>query len=141
MRLRRKSVKLTSGPFIVPSSVDGTRRGAVRVLQIGLKNISNRRSTVIISVHVCRERALFPATPPEIRIFRRRVTIPAGNCAFLRVPSGPNTFRGNNMLRVVMEGDTSKNANGVVIALSGTTANGRTATPMIFKHEEFIKVK
>jgi hypothetical protein len=40
-----------------------------------------------------------------------------------------------------MEGDTSKNAKGVVIALSGTTADGRTATTMIFNHEEFIVVK
>lgn len=141
MPTKRKNVKLTSGPFIVPSSVDGTRGGAIRVLLIGLKNISNRASTVNISVHVCRERALYPATPPEIRIFHRKVTIPAGNCAFLRVPSGPNTFRGDNMLRVVMEGDTSKNAHGVVISLSGTAANGQTATSMIFKHEEFIKVK
>lgn len=139
--MSKKRRKLTSGPFIVPLTVDGTPKGEVRFLLIGFKNISNRTSTVKVSVLVCRERVLYPATPPEIKIYHRKVTIPAGDCAFIRVESGPNTFRGDNMLRVVIEGDTDKKAKGIVVALSGRTADGRLAPSMVVKHEEFIKVK
>ncbi|WP_157843108.1 hypothetical protein [Bacillus sp. FJAT-44742] len=94
-----------------------------------------------VSVLVCRERVLYPETPPEIKIFKRKVTIPAGDCAFLRVNSGPRTFRGDNMLRVVIEGDTAKDAKAIVATLSGRTADGRLAPSMVVKHRDFIEAK
>jgi hypothetical protein len=132
--------KLTSGPFFVPLSIDGTPQGAVEFLLIGFKNLANRTSTVHLSVHNCRDITLYPATPPEIEIFRETVTIPAGNCAVLRLNAGPTTFSGNNMLRVAIKGDTDEDAEGIVVALSGGKADGRTAVSMVFKHEDFIEL-
>lgn len=133
--------KITSGPFFVPLTVDGTINGAVEFLLIGMKNLANRRAAVTVTVFVCSDIALYPATPPEIEIFRQRVIIPAGDCAVLRLDAGQDTFTGNNMLRVALEGDTAEDeADGIVVALSGGKADGRTATSMIFKHEEFISL-
>lgn len=87
--------KLTSGPFFVPLAVD--------FLLIGFKNLANKTSTVNVSVHACRDITPFPATPPEIEIFREEVTIPAGNCAVIKFDAGPTTFRGNNMLRETLD--------------------------------------
>ncbi|WP_332634143.1 hypothetical protein [Halalkalibacter flavus] len=137
----RPQNRLTSGPFFVPLSIDGDpEEGAVDFLLIGFKNLARLPSTVDVSVHVCRDLDLFPATPPEIEIFRQDdVTIPAGNCAVLKVDSGPGTFTGNNMLRVVVEGDIDKDGDRIVVALSGGNEDGRTAVSMVFKHEEFIE--
>ena len=94
--------KLTSGPFFVPLSVDGSASGAVDFLLIGFKNLAKRTSKVHVSVLNCAETTLYPATPPEVEIFRQKVVIPAGDCAVLRIDAGPNTFTGNNMLRVAL---------------------------------------
>ncbi|CAM3666337.1 hypothetical protein GCM10009865_03550 [Aeromicrobium ponti] len=138
--------KLTSGPFFVPVSIDGSDDGAVEFLLIGFKNLADKSSTVDVSVHVCNDISLYPATPPEIEIFRKEVTIPAGHCAVLKLPAietddGKPTFTGNNMLRVAIEGDTDEEAKGIVAALSGGKDDGRTAVSMVFKHEDFIKLK
>ncbi|MEO4053893.1 hypothetical protein AAFN87_10675 [Solibacillus sp. CAU 1738] len=123
----------------MPLTVDGTINGEVEFLLIGMKNLANRRAAVIVTVFVCSDIALYPVTPPEIEIFRQRVIIPAGDCAVIRLDAGQGTFTGNNMLRVAFEGDTAADeADGIVVALSGGKADGRTATSMIFKHEEFI---
>lgn len=53
--------------------------------------------------------------------------------------NGPDTFSGNNMLRVAIKGDTDEDADAIVIALSGVTADGRQALSMVFKHEEFVE--
>ncbi|MDZ5472894.1 hypothetical protein SM124_14265 [Bacillus sp. 31A1R] len=132
--------RITSGPFFVPLSVDGSKYGAVEFLLIGFKNLANETSTVDVSVHVCRDIELYPATPPEIEIYRQQVTIPAGNCAVIRLNAGPTTFRGNNMLRVEVEGDTSEDGDAIVVALSGGKEDGRTAVSMVFKHEEFVSM-
>lgn len=134
------SKKLTSGPFFVPLSVDGTPTGAVEFLLIGFKNLADDTSTVHLTVHNCRDTLLYPATPPEIKIYRQKVRIPAGDCAVIRIDAGPTTFQGNNMLRVAIEGDTDEDADGIVIALSGNTADGRQALSMVFKHEEFVEL-
>ncbi|PMC35884.1 hypothetical protein CJ195_16625 [Bacillus sp. UMB0899] len=131
--------KLTSGPFFVPLSIDGTPSGAVEFLLIGLKNLANITSTVKVSVHVCRDVELYPSTPPEIEICHQIVKIPAGNCAVLRLDAGPCTFQGNNMLRVAVEGDIEKDGNKIVVTLSGGKEDGRTAAAMTFKHQEFIE--
>lgn len=132
--------KLTSGPFFVPLSVDGSASGAVDFLLIGFKNLAKRTSKVHVSVLNCAETTLYPATPPEVEIFRQKVVIPAGDCAVLRIDAGPNTFTGNNMLRVALHGDIEKDGEAAVVALSGGTDDGRQALSMIFKHEEFIEV-
>lgn len=131
---------LTSGPFFVPLSVDGTRYGAVQFLLIGFKNIASHTSTVRLTVYNCSDTVLYPATPPEEEIYCKKVTIPAGDCAVIRLDAGPDTFGGNNMLRVAIKGDTDKDAEAIVIALSGNTADGRQALSMVFKHEEFIEL-
>lgn len=129
--------KLTSGLFFAPLTID---KGSVEFLLIGFKNLADQTSTVRVSVLVCRDTELYPATPPEEEIFSKKVKIPGGNCAVLRVGAGSDTFIGNNMLRVVVEGDTGKDGNGIVVALSGGNEAGRTAVSMVFKHEEFIEV-
>ncbi len=66
--------------------------------------------------------------------------LPAGNCRVLKLDAGARTFRGNNMLRVTIEGDIDENGNGVVVGLSGGKADGRIAVSMVFKHEDFIVI-
>lgn len=136
----RETKKLTSGPFFVPRSLDGTESGAVEFLLIGFKNLAPYTATVYLTVHVCSDIELYPATPPEIEIYCRKVKIPAGDCAVIKLDAGPKTFTGNNMLRVAIEGDTDKDGEAIVIALSGGKMDGRTATSMVFKHEEFIEM-
>lgn len=133
--------KLTSGPFFVPS-IDRTPQGAVEFLLIGFKNLANKTSTVHVSVHACRDITPFPATPPEIEIFREKVTIPAGNCAVIKFDAGPTTFQAHNMLRVAVEGDIDKDGEKVVVTLSGgKEEDGRIViASMVFKHEEFIEL-
>ncbi|WP_226675138.1 hypothetical protein [Mesobacillus jeotgali] len=131
------SKKLTSGPFFVPLSVDGS---PVQFLLIGFKNLADHTSTVRLTVHNCRDTLLYPATPPEIEIYREKVRIPAGDCAVIRIDAGQTTFSGNNMLRVAIKGDTDEDADDIVIALSGNTADGRQALSMVFKHEEFVEM-
>ncbi|MBM7619956.1 hypothetical protein JOC95_001808 [Bacillus tianshenii] len=134
--------RLTSGPFFVPISIDGSASGAVEFLLIGLKNLASRTSTVHVSVYNCRDTSLYPPASPEVKIYQRDVCIPAGACAVLKVdaePVGKNTFTGNNMLRVELKGDTDEDAKAVVIALSGGRMDGRTATSMVFKHDEFVE--
>lgn len=128
---KKQKNKLTSGPFFTPL--------AVKFLLIGFKNLANKTSTVYVSVHACRDTTPYPATPPEIEIFFKKVTIPAGNCAVIKFDAGPTTFQGNNMLRVAVEGDIDKSGEKVVVALSGVEEDGRTAVSMVFKHEEFIE--
>lgn len=132
--------KLTSGPFFVPLSIDGTPSGAVDFLLIGFKNLSNQTSTVRVTVLNCQDTTLYPATPPEVEIFRQKVVIPGGDCAVLRLDAGPTTFSGNNMLRVAVSGDINTNGVGAVVALSGGKDDGRQALSMVFKHSEFIAV-
>ena len=134
--------RITSGPFVVPKSVDGTNNGAVEFLLIGMDNVANRRVAATVIVYVCDTSDLYPATPQEVEIFRQRVVIPARDGAVLRVNAGPNTFTANTMLRVVVDGNTEADeANGIVVALWGGKADGRAATSMIFKHEEFIEIE
>jgi hypothetical protein len=129
------SKKLTSGPFFVPLSVDGS---PVQFLLIGFKNLADHTSKVLLTVHNCSDTVLYPATPPEIEFYRQKVKIPAGDCAVIRIEAGPDTFSGNNMLRVAIKGDTDEDADAIVIALSGVTADGSQALSMVFKHEEFV---
>lgn len=141
--------KLTSGPFFVPLSLDGTSSGSVDFLLIGFKNLADEQSTVNLSVHVCRDPFLYPGISPEVPVpitistgtyTELPVDIPAGSCTVVKVDAGQGTFRGNNMLRVTVEGDLDEDGEGVVVALSGGKTDGRTAVSMVFKHDDFIEL-
>lgn len=133
--------KLTSGPFFVPLYLNGTYE-EVDYLLIGLDNLSNRESNVHVTVNVCRETLLLypPYTPSETTIYHKKVKMPAGTCAVIRLDAGEQTFQGNNLLRVTIEGDIYKDGKGVAVALSGGTDRD-TAMTMVFKHENFIEIK
>lgn len=133
--------KLTSGPFFVPLYLNGTYE-EVNYLLIGLNNISNRESNVHVTVSVCRETLLLypPYTPSEATIYHKKVKMPGGTCAVIRLNAGEQTFQGNNLLRVTIEGDIYEDGKGVVVSLSGG-ADRHTAMTMVFKHENFIELK
>lgn len=66
--------------------------------------------------------------------------MPAETCAVIRLDAGKNTFQGNNMLRVIVEGDVYENGKGVLVALSSGN-NGRSTVSMVFKHADFIEME
>jgi hypothetical protein len=133
--------KITSGPFFVPLFLDGTGPLPVDYLLIGFKNLSSRESTVRVIVKVCRETLLYPPnTPPEITIYRQIVKMPPETCAVIRLDAGEDTFQGNNLLRVTIEGDVYENGKGVLVALSGGS-DGRSTVSMVFKHADFIELE
>lgn len=141
--------KLTSGPFFVPLSIDGTDAGVVDFLLIGFKNLAGETSNVTVTVTVCRDPFLYPGISPEVPVpitistgtfTELPVRIPAGSCTVVRVDAGEDTFEGNNMLRVTVEGDIEEDGEEVVVALSGYTEDGRTVVSMVFKHDEFIEM-
>ncbi|WP_167834185.1 hypothetical protein [Mesobacillus selenatarsenatis] len=138
--------KLTSGPFFVPLFQDGT---AVEYLLIGFKNLADEQSTVNLSVQVCRDPFLYPGISPEVAVpitistgtyTELAVDIPAGSCTVVKVDAGPETFQGNNMLRVTLEGDLDEDGEEVVVALSGVKTGGETVVSMVFKHNDFIEL-
>jgi hypothetical protein len=133
--------KITSGPFFVPLFLDGTSPLPVDYLLIGFKNLSNCESTVHVVVRVCNDTRLYPPfTPPEVTIYHEIVKMPAGTCAVLRLDAGKDTFQGNNMLRVIVEGDVYEDGKGVLVGLSGGS-NGRSTVSMVFKHADFIELE
>ena len=130
--------KITSGPFFIPLFIDGTSNLPVDRLLIGLKNPTNQTKTVCVTVDRCAD-TIFPTTAPESTIHNQQVTLPSEHCTVLRIFAGPTTFQGDNMLRVTVEGDTDKEAEGIEVALLGGN-DGRPTVTMVFKHEDFIEV-
>lgn len=132
--------QITSGPFFVPEFLDGTSPLSVDYLLIGFKNVSDKRSTVRVIVRVCSDPQLYPPyTPPEVTIYCKEVRMPPETCAVIRLDAGEDTFQGNNMLRVNVEGDVYENGKGVLVGLSGGS-NGRSTVSMVFKHSDFIEL-
>ncbi len=130
--------KITSGPFFIPLFIDGTSNLPVDRLLIGLKNPTSHTKTVCVTVDRCAD-TIFPTTAPESTILNQLVTLPPEHCTVLRIFAGPTTFQGDNMLRVTVEGDTDKEAEGIEVALFGGN-DGRPTVTMVFKHEDFIEV-